>query len=78
MLKYSPKVFLIFKLPDGSTKQGFFRPSQRLGDIVSALWPKGKTEFDQEQNIGQLGLKNDTLIEIKDNPGPKSHWPFRK
>lgn len=71
-LKYSPKVFLLFKLPDGTTHQGFFRQSQRLGDIISALWPSGKTTLDQEKNIGQLGLKNDAMIEVK----KASRWPF--
>jgi len=78
-MKYIPKVFLIFKLPDGTDHSGFFRQSQRLGDIIAGFGVEGKTEFDQEQNIGQLGLKNDTLIDIKDNLGPKkSRWPFRK
>jgi len=72
LLKYIPKVYLIFKLPDGSTKGGFFRQSQGLGDIVSSLWPKGKTEFDQDKNIGQLGLENDTIIQIK----KANRWPF--
>ena len=72
MLKYTPKVYLIFKLPDGSTKGSFFRQSQRLGDIVSSLWPKGKTELDQDKNIGQLGLENDTIIQIK----KANRWPF--
>ena len=72
MLKYIPKVYLIFKLPDGSTKGSFFRQSQRLGDIVSSLWPKGQTELDQDKNIGQLGLENDTIILIK----KANRWPF--
>jgi len=71
MLKYSPKVFLVFKLPD-STHQGFFRPNQRLGEVVSALWPGGKTELDQSKSIGELGLKHDTVIEVK----RKNRWPF--
>lgn len=74
MLKYSPKVFLVFKLPDGTIKQAFFRPNQRLGEIVSALLPGGKTELDQEKTIGQLGLKND-VIKIGANP---KFWPFRR
>jgi len=78
LLKYTPKVYLIFKLPDGSTRGSFFRQSQRLGDIVSSLWPKGKTELDQEKNIGQLGLKNDDVIEVKGNNPKKPLWPFRK
>lgn len=72
MLKYSPKVFLVFKLPDGTTQQGFFRQNQRLGEIVSALWPGGKTGLDQDKGIGELGLKHDTVIEVK----RKNRWPF--
>lgn len=65
MLKYSPKVFLVFKLPDGSTKEGFFRQSQRLGEIIASFGVKGKTKLDQGKTIGELGLVNDTVIEIK-------------
>jgi len=72
MLKYSPKVFLVFKLSDGSTHQAFFRQNQRLGEIVSALWPGGETELDQDKSIGELGLKNDTVIEVK----RKNRWLF--
>ncbi|MBU0846698.1 hypothetical protein KKH23_05860 [Patescibacteria group bacterium] len=74
MLKYIPKVYLIFKLPDGSTRGSFFRQSQRLGDIVSSLLPGGKTELDQDKNIGQLGLENDTIILIKKT----NRWPFKR
>ena len=63
-LKYTPKIWLILKLPDGGTHQGFFRQNQRLGEIVNALWPGGKTELDQDKTIGGLGLKNDTVIAI--------------
>jgi len=72
LLKYSPKVFLVFKLPDGTAHSSFFRQSQRLGDIVSALWPKGKTELDQDKNVGELGLKNDDVIKVM----KKRRWPF--
>jgi len=72
LLKYTPKVWLIFKLPDGTTKSAFFRPNQRLGEIVGGLWLGGKTELDQEKSIGELGLKNDTVIEVK----RKNRWPF--
>lgn len=75
-MRYVPKVYLIFKLPDGTTRQGFFRPSQKLGDIIVSFGVAGKTELDQEQNIGQLELKNDDVIVIEVNR--KSHWPFRK
>ncbi len=72
MLKYSPKVFLVFKLPDGTVHSGFFRQSQRLGAIIGALWPGGKTELGQDKSIGELGLKNDDVIVIK----RKTRWPF--
>ena len=72
MLKYSPKVFLVFHLPDGTTHSDFFRQSQRLGEIVQALWPGGKTELDQDKTIGELGLKNDTVIVVK----KKNRWQF--
>ncbi|GAH56116.1 unnamed protein product [marine sediment metagenome] len=72
MLKYSPKVYLVFKLPNGTTHSGFFRQNQRLGDIVTGLWPGGKTELDQENTIGGLGLKNDTVIAVK----RKNRWLF--
>ena len=64
MLKYVPKVYIVFKLPDGTSHQGFFRQNQRLGDIVTGLWPEGKTELDQKNTIGGLGLKNDDVIVI--------------
>ena len=76
-MKYIPKVFLIFRLPDGTTRQGFFRPSQKLGDIIASFGVEGKTELDQEQNVGQLGLKNDDVIMIQ-AANRKPHWPFRK
>jgi len=81
-LKYTPKIWLIFKLPDGSTHQEFFRQNQRLGDIVNALCPGGKTKLDQGKSIGELGLKNDTVVEVrkatkKTNQTPKT-WPFRR
>lgn len=71
-LKYVPKVYLVFKLPDGTTKQDFFRQNQRLGDIVQALCPGGKTTLDQSKSIGELELKNDTVIEVK----KRNRWPF--
>jgi len=64
-LKYMPKIWLIFKLPHGTTKQSFFRQNQRLGEIVSALWAGGKTNLDQSKTIGELGLKNDTVVEVR-------------
>ena len=64
-LKYTPKIWLIFKLPDSRTHQGLFRQNQRLEDIVNALWPGGKTKLDQGKTIGELGLKNDTVIGVK-------------
>lgn len=71
-LKYVPKVYLIFKLPDGRTHQGFFRQNQRLGDIIASFGVQGKTNLDQDKGIGGLGLKNDTVIEVK----KKNRWPF--
>ena len=70
MLKYSPKVFLKFKLPDGTTKEGFFRQSQRLGDIIASFGVKGKAKLgkrklDTNLTISELGLKNDDIIEAK-------------
>lgn len=64
-LKYSPKVFLIFELPDGTTHQDFFRQWQKLGDIISALWTGGRTKLDQDKSIGELGLKHDDIIAIQ-------------
>lgn len=64
-LKYTPKIWLILKLPDGTTHSGFFRQNQKLGDIVSSLCLGGKTTLDQGKSIGELGLKNDTAIEVK-------------
>lgn len=71
-LKYAPKIWLIFKLPDGTTHSAFFRPNQRLGEIVNSLCPKGKTELDQGKSIGELGLKNDTVVEVK----KRNRWLF--
>jgi hypothetical protein len=69
-LKYSPKVFLSFHLPSGETREGFFRQSQRLGDIIASFGVEGKaklkkTKLDQGKTIAELGLKNDDVIEIK-------------
>ena len=66
----------MFKLPDGTTHSAFFRQNQRLGDIVSVLWPNGKTELDQDKNIGELGLKNDDVVKV--GRDSKSFWPFRR
>ncbi len=71
-LKYVPKVYLIFKLPDTTTHQGVFRQNQRLGEIVNAISPGGKTSFDQSKTIGELGLKNDTVVKVK----RRQQWPF--
>lgn len=76
MLKYSPKVFLLFRLPDGSTHQGFYRKNQRLADIVAAILQGGTTALDQSKSVGELGLKNDTLIEVK--AASRGIWPFRR
>jgi len=79
-LKYIPKVFLKFKLPDGSTREGFFHQSQGLRGIIGNFGVKGRAfligepcwgviprraELDQSRNIGQLGLKNDDVIGVK-------------
>jgi len=69
-LKYSPKVFLKFKLPDGSTREGFFRQSQRLGDIIAGFGVKGKAKLgrnklDTNLTIAELSLRNDNLIELR-------------
>lgn len=64
-LKYVSKVFLKFKLPDGSTREGFYRQSQLLGGIIASFGVKGKTRLDQSKSIGQLGLKNDDVIRAK-------------
>ena len=72
-LTYAPKIYLVFKLPDGTTHSDFFRPNQRLGDIVSALMTGksklgvnklGRKSLDLEKSIGQLGLKHDDVITI--------------
>ena len=70
MLKYSPKVYLKFLLPDGSAKSGFFRQSQKLGDIIASFGAKGtarlgKRRLDQDKSIAELGLKHDDVIEVK-------------
>lgn len=62
MLKYSPKVYLKFRLPDGTIRDGFFRQPQRLGDIIAGFGIKGETELDQDKSIGELGLKNDDMV----------------
>jgi len=72
LLKYSPKVFLVFKLPDGTVHSSFFRQSQKLVDIIASLGVEGSTDLDQEKNIGELGLKNDDVIEVR----KKKRWPF--
>ncbi len=79
-MRYIPKVFLKFKLPDGSTREGLFRQSQGLGGIIGSFGVKGRAfligepcwgvrprraELDQSRNIGQLGLKNDDVIEVR-------------
>lgn len=48
-LKYVPKVYLVFKLPDGSTHSAFFRQNRRLEDIVNSLCLEEKTTLDQGQ-----------------------------
>ena len=73
-LTYAPKIYLAFKLPDGTTHSQFFRPNQRLGEIVNALCPGGKTKLDQSKSIGELELKNDTVIVVKrKTDGRSSH-----
>ncbi|MBA7713288.1 hypothetical protein ES703_122289 [subsurface metagenome] len=71
-LKYTPKIWLIFKLPDGTTHSAFFCQNQRLGDIVNALWAGGRTTLDQGKSIGELGLKYDDVVKVK----KKNRWPF--
>jgi hypothetical protein len=81
MLRYSPKVFLVFKLLDGSKRDGFFRQSQRLGEVISSLGIRGEPQIkvdrriawlgrrmiqlDDSLSLGELGLKNDDVIEVK-------------
>lgn len=78
-LKYVPKVFLRFKLRDGTTREGFFRQSQRLGEIIASFGVKGQTELDQEKNIGELGLRNDDVIDILgENARPSLRGKKRK
>lgn len=72
-LTHTPKIYLVFKLPDGNTHAQFFRPNERLGDIVSALMAgkprlgvnrlRGK-RLDPEKSIGGLHLKHDDVITI--------------
>jgi hypothetical protein len=70
-LTYIPKVYLRFRLPDGSSQEAFFDQLELLRDIVARLGvqgeaflinPEGKTKLDQNKNVGQLGLKNDDTI----------------
>ncbi|MBU0847427.1 hypothetical protein KKH23_09615 [Patescibacteria group bacterium] len=77
MLKYTPKLYLVFKLPNGTTHSGFFRQNQRLGDMVTALCPDGKIQLDQSKTIGELGLKNDDVTEVKKFNPHKLSWPFK-
>lgn len=78
-LKYIAKVFVKFKLPDGSTREGFFRQSQLLGDIIASFGVEGKTNLDQSKNVGQLGLKNDDVIDILgENARPSLRGKNRK
>ena len=74
MLKYSPKVFLKFQLPDGSSREGFFRQSQRLGEIIASFGIEGEprikigrkmTKLDSSLSLSELGLKNDDIIELR-------------
>ena len=70
MLKYISKVFLKFKLPGSTTREGFYRQSQPLREIISSFGVSGsaklgKVKLDQSKNVGQLGLKNDDVINIK-------------
>lgn len=65
MLKYTPKVYLKFKLSDGSIKEGFFRQSQKLGDIIASLGIQGETKLDQAKSAGELSLKHDDVIEVR-------------
>jgi hypothetical protein len=70
MLRYIPKIFLLFKLPDGTTKADFFHQSELLKDIIASFGVKGEpylqgNKLDQDRNIGQLGLKNDDRIEVE-------------
>lgn len=69
-MKYIPKVHLVFKLPDGTTREGLFRQSQVLGQIISGFGVSGRAKLggvklDQGKTVGQLGLRNDDVIEVK-------------
>jgi hypothetical protein len=75
-LTYVPKVFLKFKLPDGSTREGFLRQSEVLRDIITRFGVEGaaslstgrfgrRRKLNQDKNIGQLKLKNDDTIVLK-------------
>lgn len=64
MIKHQPRVFLRFRLPDGTMREGFFRHWQKLGDILKIIEIEGRTELDQEKDITQLGLRNDDVIKI--------------
>jgi hypothetical protein len=69
-LKYSPKVFLKFHLPNGETREGFFRQSQRLGDIIASFGVEGKAKLGKSKlntslTVAELGLQNDDIIEVR-------------
>jgi hypothetical protein len=70
-LVYVAKVYLVFRLPDGSTRQGFFRQSELLKDVIARFAVEGdafrkgrKRKLNQTRNIGQLKLKNDDVVVI--------------
>jgi ribosomal protein S3AE len=65
MIRHVPKVYLRLKRPDGSTKEGFFRQSMLLEDVMRSLGIEGELDIDPNQTIEQLGLKNDDTIVVR-------------
>jgi hypothetical protein len=75
-LNYVPKVYLVFRMPDGSTRADFFRQSELLSDILTrfgvgrdASLLQGRfgrrRRLNLDKNVGQLKLKNDDIISLK-------------
>ncbi|GAJ07370.1 unnamed protein product [marine sediment metagenome] len=68
-MRYISKVYLKFKLPDGSTKEGFFRQSQGLRGIIGSFGVKGKAFLVISLEVGGRARLGKTTLDLSKNIG---------
>ncbi len=63
-MKYIPKIRLVFRMKDGTEKEGMFPQGAVLWDVMTHLGVKGRTSLDPGKTLGELGLTNNQVIKV--------------